>query len=153
MSVFDNDRFGTFLETTCWVLLAGAIIAGMAFLVTLEPRCKPVTDNTERKKLFFSCLSQLPKGPQSVHYNDWAEVLEECGTQARQMATTTLCRGGGMKKPRKFYVVWGMGMFPQAAVTLRRARFIAGQYNHVPNVEIIRTLETPQKKRTKGQAQ
>lgn len=93
MSVFDNDWFSTFGEGIIWVLLTSAIITGMVFLTTLEPRCKPVTDNTVREKLFFSCLSQLPKGPQSVHYNDWAEVVEECGTQARQMATTTLCRG------------------------------------------------------------
>ena len=93
MSVFDNDWFSTFGEGIIWVLLTSAIITGMVFLTTLEPPCKPVTDNTVREKLFFRCLSQLPKGPQSVHYNDWAEVVEECGTQARYMATKIICNG------------------------------------------------------------
>lgn len=93
MSIFDDDWFFGFIEGIILVLLVGAIITGMVFLTTLEPPCKPVTDNTVREKLFFRCLSQLPKGPQSVHYNDWAEVVEECGTQARQMATGSICKG------------------------------------------------------------
>ena len=35
-----------------------------------------------REKLFFQCLEKIPEGPRSTHYNDWAEVVDRCGSQA-----------------------------------------------------------------------
>lgn len=44
-----------------------------------------VTDKKAEQELFFKCLEKLPAGPVDAHYNDWAEVVEECGAQARAM--------------------------------------------------------------------
>ncbi len=39
-----------------------------------------------RSKLFFECLEKIPKGPERTKYNDWAEVVDECGDQAYYMS-------------------------------------------------------------------
>jgi|GEM_PF-6508001 len=39
-------------------------------------------DQDIRRDVFFECLKSLPNGPNSTKYNDWSEVVEECGTQA-----------------------------------------------------------------------
>lgn len=41
-----------------------------------------------RQEIFFKCLAALPAGPQSTKYNDWDEVVNECGRQAEWMAKT-----------------------------------------------------------------
>ena len=44
-----------------------------------------VTDKKAEQELFFRCLEKLPVGPVTAHYNDWSEVVEECGKRARSM--------------------------------------------------------------------
>lgn len=44
-----------------------------------------VTDKKAQQELFFKCMEKLPVGPVASHYNDWSEVVNECGTQARNM--------------------------------------------------------------------
>jgi len=44
-------------------------------------------DQALRTRLFFRCLQALPAGPRSTQYNDWNEVVSECGDQAYDMAT------------------------------------------------------------------
>lgn len=40
------------------------------------------TDQCMRAELFKSCMASLPAGPVATDYNDWQEVVDECGTQA-----------------------------------------------------------------------
>ena len=44
------------------------------------------TDQELRQEMFFRCLGELPAGPESTQYNDWAEVVDECGSQAYSLA-------------------------------------------------------------------
>lgn len=39
-----------------------------------------------RAELFKQCMSVLPVGPAATKYNDWQEVVEECGDQAKSMS-------------------------------------------------------------------
>lgn len=41
------------------------------------------TDQCMRQALFTRCLATGPRGPESVHYNDSAEVIEACDSVAR----------------------------------------------------------------------
>ena len=43
-------------------------------------------DRKLQQELFFKCLDKLPPGPSKTKYNDWDEVIEECGSQSRNMA-------------------------------------------------------------------
>lgn len=57
-----------------------------------------VPDQCLRAELFKSCMASLPAGPQATKYNDWAEVVSECGSQSyyqsmrRSGAITKECR-------------------------------------------------------------
>lgn len=39
-------------------------------------------DQDVRREVFFECLKVVPAGPQATKYNDWSEVVSECGNQA-----------------------------------------------------------------------
>ena len=39
-------------------------------------------DQCIRNQIFERCLTTVPKGPDHTRYNDWSEVIEECGSQA-----------------------------------------------------------------------
>lgn len=43
------------------------------------------TDNKLRQDLFMKCLKAVPVGPLATKYNDWSEVVSECGAQAKDM--------------------------------------------------------------------
>lgn len=40
------------------------------------------TDQVMRQKLFKECLTLVPEGPKTTHYNDWSEVIKECDRAA-----------------------------------------------------------------------
>jgi hypothetical protein len=40
------------------------------------------TDQCLRREIFFQCLNSLPAGPVATKYNDWDEVVSQCGTEA-----------------------------------------------------------------------
>lgn len=40
-----------------------------------------------RREIFNECLASVPKGPTSVKYNDWEEVVSACGDQADTLST------------------------------------------------------------------
>ena len=67
---------------TLSVLIALLTVAG----------CTPDSDDVIRERkalrieLFEKCMQLLPDGPQTTKYNDWAEVVEECSTQAYYMS-------------------------------------------------------------------
>ena len=55
----------------------------------LAAGCAPEKWEADQKlqaELFFKCLKHLPAGPLAAKYNDWDEVVAECGAQARQMS-------------------------------------------------------------------
>ena len=62
------------------------ILCASLALAGCEMPSPPEPDQELRQELFFQCLQLTPKGPESVQYNDWAEVVSECGHQARSMA-------------------------------------------------------------------
>lgn len=43
-------------------------------------------DQELRRELFKECLKLVPEGPKSTKYNDWAEVIDECGNEAYYQA-------------------------------------------------------------------
>lgn len=43
-------------------------------------------DQCVRAELFQACLAAVPAGPQATKYNDWDELVSECGEQARVMS-------------------------------------------------------------------
>jgi hypothetical protein len=59
------------------------------------------TDQSKRQELFKECMELLPSGPKSTHYNDWAEVVDECNDYARYAAKYCVqkCSEGVQTKP------------------------------------------------------
>lgn len=47
---------------------------------------KSIYDQCRRAELFQQCMKALPAGPMATKYNDWNEVVSECGDQARMMS-------------------------------------------------------------------
>ena len=55
-------------------------------------------DQELRQKLFKECLENVPKGPDNVKYNDWAEVIEMCEKASyyqslRVVSVDSVCNG------------------------------------------------------------
>ena len=47
---------------------------------------KRVANQCLRRELFNECMKMLPAGPVATKYNDWDEVVAECGSQAYYMS-------------------------------------------------------------------
>jgi hypothetical protein len=45
-----------------------------------------VANQCLRRELFNECMKSLPAGPLATKYNDWDEVVAECGSQAYYMS-------------------------------------------------------------------
>lgn len=58
----------------------------IVFVLLMLSACSPEPDNAVRERIFFQCLKSVPAGPAAPKYNDWAEVVEECGSQAYMMS-------------------------------------------------------------------
>lgn len=66
-----------------------SICAALLMLAGCEPPEQSwYTDQALRRDVFMQCLEKAPAGPQITKYNDWAEVIDECGAQADSIATT-----------------------------------------------------------------
>lgn len=67
----------------------------IVFLLSLigcsEDKCQLKYDHELKREIFFQCMKALPAGPQATKYNDWDEVVSECGTQASYMAYKRVC--------------------------------------------------------------
>lgn len=55
----------------------------IALLIVLSgcsdsPWCAQGVNQKIRRERFDSCLKNIPKGPQTTKYNDWAEVVSQC---------------------------------------------------------------------------
>lgn len=64
-------------------LLLALFVVFVSVVGCEEPR---TYNNALRQELFFKCLDAVPVGPQTTKYNDWAEVVSECGQQALWMS-------------------------------------------------------------------
>jgi len=51
-------------------------------LICCSCSLEPQPDQKLRREIFMQCLEKIPKGPETVKYNDWQEVINECGKQA-----------------------------------------------------------------------
>jgi len=68
-----------FRSTRLFVLSAFILllcVSGCDFIPAWE------TDQKLRREIFNECLKNLPAGPDETKYNDWDDVVEECGEQA-----------------------------------------------------------------------
>lgn len=63
---------------------AAAIAAALLVLAGCEKIAEQQShpDQCLRRQLFEACLAKVPQGPQATHFNDWSEVVSECGSQA-----------------------------------------------------------------------
>jgi len=68
-------------------VVAGAL-AGCSKGGVLEPQYG--YDQCLRREILKECMVALPAGPVSTKYNDWDEVVAECGTQASRLAWRNL---------------------------------------------------------------
>lgn len=59
--------------------LAAMLLAGC---MPEPPKKTSDYDQCLRAELFQACIKSVPAGPQAAKYNDWSEVVEECGNQA-----------------------------------------------------------------------
>lgn len=69
-----------------------ALRFGVSALIVLLAACDipkaPEYDTPDmklRSDLFFKCLKMAPAGPVATKYNDWSEVVEQCGDEARRL--------------------------------------------------------------------
>ncbi len=70
-------------------LKTGALLLSVSLMVLLATGCdreKWEMDKKIQEEVFFKYLKHLPAGPLAAKYNDWDEVVSECGVQARHIA-------------------------------------------------------------------
>lgn len=67
-----------------FVILVLPILAGCDAPPMDAPKYR--YDAEVRKEMFFKCLQSVPSGPSQTKYNDWDEVVSECGTQSYFLA-------------------------------------------------------------------
>lgn len=66
---------------------AASLLAVALAGCTPAPAPSPwAVDQCLRADLFKQCLTAAPAGPQAARFNDWAEVVSECGDQAYKTA-------------------------------------------------------------------
>jgi hypothetical protein len=67
----------------------------LAFTYSLLTACAQPTpdssarcqyDQDVRRDIFMECLRVVPQGPVATRYNDWSEVVKECGSQAEYIS-------------------------------------------------------------------
>lgn len=72
-----------------WTVICAALflLAGCdAGKSTAPPKERWYYDQDLRRTVFLECLQRAPAGPTSTRYNDWSEVVEECGMQAADIS-------------------------------------------------------------------
>lgn len=55
-------------------------------------------DQDLRRTILMECLQKAPAGPQATKYNDWSEVVDECGYQAERLSIVSKYRIHGTHK-------------------------------------------------------
>jgi len=51
----------------------------LLLITSCEKKDRTMHDMCLRREIFKECMDSLPAGPTSTHYNDWDEVVKECG--------------------------------------------------------------------------
>ena len=51
----------------------------LLLITSCEKKDKTIHDMCLQREIFKECMDSLPAGPTSTHYNDWDEVVKECG--------------------------------------------------------------------------
>jgi hypothetical protein len=62
------------------------ILLSVLLLAACSKDDKPLANQCLRRELFNECMKMLPAGPVATKYNDWDEVVAECGSQAYYMS-------------------------------------------------------------------
>lgn len=68
------------------ILIAALALSGCELTPSPYPKMEP--DQALRRTIFQECLKSVPAGPVSTVMNDWAEVVNECGSQAYYQSLT-----------------------------------------------------------------
>lgn len=66
------------------IVILVVLLAGCSEAPTPQPSRYP--DQALRREIFEMCLKTVPAGPAQTKYNDWDEVVAECGSQAYYLA-------------------------------------------------------------------
>jgi major membrane immunogen (membrane-anchored lipoprotein) len=64
------------------IILAALLLTGCGE----KPPSTREVDQCLRREILMQCLATVPKGPEATKYNDWDEVVSECGQQAYRTA-------------------------------------------------------------------
>jgi hypothetical protein len=59
----------------------------LPLITSCEKKDRTMHDMCLQRKIFKECMDSLPAGPTTAHYNDWDEVVKECGTIAYHHST------------------------------------------------------------------
>jgi hypothetical protein len=57
-------------------------------------------DQAVRRQVFAECLKNVPKGPQTTTYNDWAEVVDACESAAMYQSKVCISNCDKYGSPR-----------------------------------------------------
>ena len=74
------------------ILKRSAFALSILIVLLCVSGCDSMSDEAKQARkylrisLFEKCMNLLPVGPLKTKYNDWAEVVDECGIQAYYMS-------------------------------------------------------------------
>lgn len=68
------------------VLFVAAVLLALSGCTPKAMEPTHAYDQCARAEMLKSCMVALPAGPVSSKYNDWDEVVGECGTQAARIS-------------------------------------------------------------------
>jgi hypothetical protein len=63
------------------------LLISLILITSCEKKDRTMLDMCLQREIFKECMESLPAGPTSTHYNDWDEVVKECGTIAHHHST------------------------------------------------------------------
>ena len=66
--------------------LTGILVVALLACAEENDRISTITDQCKREQLFSDCLKNLPHGPDVTKYNDWDEVVQQCGSIAHSIS-------------------------------------------------------------------
>lgn len=75
------------------------LLTSLLLITSCEKKDRAIHDMCLQREIFKECLESLPAGPISTHYNDWDEVVKECGdiaynqSKRRESAVKNECKG------------------------------------------------------------
>ncbi len=73
-------------------ILAAIGVIMVFYYISLFPICSIESDPKARASAFEACMKLLPQGPTTTTYNDWDDVVYECGRQASINTERKICK-------------------------------------------------------------